>query len=70
MDKLDPVEVRNKRMALDLEIRYMEERHQAEINKLQGQMRKLQGQCPHKNMNEGSYSRWCTDCGEDWDRLW
>jgi hypothetical protein len=27
----------------------------------------LQESCPHKNMGGGQYTRWCLDCGKDWD---
>lgn len=27
----------------------------------------LRRKCPHENMNSCSYSRWCCDCGKEWN---
>jgi hypothetical protein len=50
----------SKLMKLESEYKQKE----AEIIKEKSQ---LQESCPHKNMGGGQYTRWCLDCGKDWD---
>lgn len=65
--KLTPEEVRRRRVELDRQVYALEKRHRAEVDEMLSKQRALHKLCPHENMNGGSYSRWCTDCGRDWD---
>lgn len=39
---------------------------QYRIDDINLQIRMIQNNCPHENMNSASYLRWCCDCGEEW----
>ena len=60
-------EVKQKRFEIERKISALEDQYHADLRALQKELRGLYKKCPHKNMNGGSYTRWCEDCGESWD---
>ena len=67
-DKIpDPKTVRKRRGVIEMGKGVEGERYTLEMKKWMELERELQSVCPHENMNGGSYSRWCTDCGRVWD---
>ncbi len=49
------------------QLRNERKKHLAAINAINGEINRIQAQCPHEAMGYASYSKWCNDCGKVWD---
>ena len=54
-------------MMQEEKLRNERKKHLAAINAINMELYRLQAQCPHENMNNAPYSKWCVDCGKHWD---
>ena len=60
-------EIIKKRRELDKQMYDLEKIFLDQKRKIDKEFFELSKQCPHKNMDGCSYSRWCNDCGMNWD---
>jgi predicted nucleic acid-binding Zn ribbon protein len=65
--KWTPEQIRDKRSDLEQRERIIQEEYKAQQILIDKKYRILYARCPHKNMKSTQYTRWCEDCGKDWD---
>jgi hypothetical protein len=61
------IDYRKEREALEKEMG-VQERTMVKVKKaISKRLHNLQERCPHENTQGAQYTRWCVDCGKDWD---
>jgi hypothetical protein len=60
-------EIINKRKDLDKRQFTLDKKYEKDNATLHQEYQILYSQCSHESINGGSYSRWCTNCGQSWD---
>lgn len=67
VEKVAIQEIVKKRLTLEREMLDLDAEYAQKKGTIQKKFRELFEDCPHKNMNSASYTRWCNDCGKSWD---
>jgi len=60
-------EIRELRKVYDSELRDAEQVYLEVQKTVWVKIYELQAKCPHENIGQASYSKWCNDCGQVWD---
>ena len=66
-DEYTAEEIRKQMRVINLGIQSEKDRYDEAMKRWNSLKRGIQGRCSHANKNSGPYSRWCTDCEENWD---